>query len=158
MRSGVRLGIDVGRVRIGVARSDAGGMMAVPIETVARATDGDADIRRVLELAAEYGAFELVVGHPLSMSGASTPSTEDAVGFAEQLAETGADVRLVDERLSTVSAQQALRASGRSTRTQRPVVDQVAAVIILQHALDSERTSGNPPGRALRSDEGPSTL
>ncbi|GAA1506083.1 Holliday junction resolvase RuvX [Agromyces terreus] len=158
MRSGVRLGIDVGRARIGVARSDAGGMLAVPIETVARAPDGDGDVRRVLELAEEYGAFELVVGHPLSMSGAATPSTDDAVGFAGRLAAAGSVVRLVDERLSTVSAQQALRASGRSTRTQRPVVDQVAAVIILQHALDSERASGNPPGRALRPDEGPSTL
>jgi putative Holliday junction resolvase len=158
MRSGVRLGIDVGRARIGVARSDAGGMMAVPIETVPRAAEGDADVRRVLGLAEEYGAFELVVGHPLSMSGASTPSTDDAVGFAERLAGAGAEVRLVDERLSTVSAQQALRAAGRSTRTQRPVVDQVAAVIILQHALDSERASGKPPGRPLRTDEGPSTL
>jgi putative Holliday junction resolvase len=158
MRSGVRLGIDVGRARIGVARSDAGGMLAMPIETVARAADGDADVRRVLELAEEYGAFELVVGHPLSMSGGSTASTDDAVGFAERLAATGRPVRLVDERLSTVSAQQALRTSGRSTRTQRPVIDQVAAVIILQHALDSERSSGNPPGRALRTDEGPSTL
>jgi putative Holliday junction resolvase len=154
----VRLGIDVGRARIGVARSDAGGMLAMPIETVARAADGDADVRRVLELAEEYGAFELVVGHPLSMSGGSTASTDDAVGFAERLAATGRPVRLVDERLSTVSAQQALRTSGRSTRTQRPVIDQVAAVIILQHALDSERSSGNPPGRALRTDEGPSTL
>ncbi|MGI9825279.1 Holliday junction resolvase RuvX [Agromyces sp. Marseille-Q5079] len=158
MRSGVRLGIDVGRARIGVARTDAGGMLAVPIETVPRAADGDADVRRVLDLAEEYGAFELVVGHPLSMSGASTPSTDDAVAFAERLSSAGASVRLVDERLSTVSAQQALRASGRSTRTQRPVIDQVAAVIILQHALDSERASGNPPGRAIPSHEGPSTL
>ncbi|MET4157982.1 Holliday junction resolvase RuvX [Agromyces sp. PvR057] len=158
MRSGARLGIDVGRARIGVARSDAGGLLAVPIETVPRAADGDADIRRVLELAEEYGAFELIVGHPLSMSGAATPSTDDAVAFAQRLADRGAAVRLVDERLSTVSAQQALRASGRSTRTQRPVVDQVAAVIILQHALDSERASGTPPGRPLAPDEGPSTL
>ncbi|KQM83329.1 Holliday junction resolvase RuvX [Agromyces sp. Leaf222] len=158
MRSGARLGVDVGRARIGVARSDAGGLLAVPIETVPRAADGDADIRRVLELAEEYSAFELIVGHPLSMSGAATPSTDDAVAFAQRLADLGAAVRLVDERLSTVSAQQALRASGRSTRTQRPVVDQVAAVIILQHALDSERASGNPPGRPLDPDEGPSTL
>lgn len=158
MRSGARLGVDVGRARIGVARSDAGGMMAVPIETVARAAEGDADVRRVLELAEEYGAFEVIVGNPLSLSGGATSSTQDAIAFAGRLAERGAAVRLVDERLSTVSAQQALRASGRSTRTQRPVVDQVAAVIILQHALDSERASGRPPGRPLDHDEGPSTL
>lgn len=158
MRSGVRLGIDVGRARIGVARCDAGALLAVPVETVPRAADGDADVRHVLELAEEYGAFELVVGHPLSLSGAPTASTDDAVGFAERLAATGAAVRLVDERLSTVSAQHALRAAGRSSRSQRPVVDQVAAVIILQHAIDTERASGVEPGRLLTRDEGASPL
>lgn len=158
MRTGVRLGIDVGRARIGVARCDAGALLAVPVETVPRAADGDADVRRVLELAEEYGAFELVVGHPLSMSGTATASTDDAVGFAERLAATGAAVRLVDERLSTVSAQHQLRAAGRSTRSHRPVVDQVAAVIILQHAIDTERASGVEPGRLLTRDEGSSPL
>jgi putative Holliday junction resolvase len=158
MRSGVRLGIDVGRARIGVARCDAGALLAVPVETVARATDGDADIRRVLELAEEFGAIELVVGHPLSLSGSPTASTDDAVAFAERLAATGAPVRLVDERLSTVSAQQALRAAGRSSRSQRPIIDQVAAVIILQHAIDMERASGAEPGRVLTTDEGSSPL
>lgn len=158
MRSGVRLGIDVGRVRIGVARCDAGALLAVPVETVPRTAQGDADVRRILELAEEFGAFELVVGHPLSLSGRPTASTDDAVGFAERLAGAGASVRLVDERLSTVSAQQALRASGRSTRSQRPVVDQVAAVIILQHAIDTERASGAEPGRLLTTDEGSSPL
>lgn len=158
MRQGVRLGIDVGRARIGVARCDAGALLAVPVETVPRAADGDADVRRVLELADEFGAIELVVGHPLSLSGEATASTDDAVAFAERLAASGARVRLVDERLSTVSAQQALRAAGRSSRTQRPVVDQVAAVIILQHAIDSERASGTEPGRVLSADEGSSPL
>lgn len=158
MRQGVRLGIDVGRARIGVARCDAGALLAVPVETVQRASDGDGDVRRVIELADEFGAIELVVGHPLSLSGAPTASTDDAVAFAERLAARGAAVRLVDERLSTVSAQQALRAAGRSSRTQRPVVDQVAAVIILQHAIDSERASGTEPGRVLTADEGSSPL
>ncbi len=158
MRQGVRLGIDVGRARIGVARCDAGALLAVPVETVQRADDGDDDMRRVLELADEFGAIELVVGHPLSLSGAPTASTDDAVAFAQRLAARGVPVRLVDERLSTVSAQQALRAAGRSSRTQRPVVDQVAAVIILQHAIDSERASGMEPGRMLTTDEGSSPL
>ncbi len=148
----------MGRARIGVARCDAGALLAVPIETVARATDGDADVRRILELADEYDAIELVVGNPLSLSGARTASTDDAIGFASRLADAGAQVRLVDERLSTVSAQQALRASGKSTRKQRPIVDQVAAVIILQHAIDAERASGLAPGRALSTEEGPSPL
>jgi putative holliday junction resolvase len=80
------------------------------------------------------------------------------VGFAERLAAAGAIVRLVDERLSTVSAQQALRASGKSSRSQRPIVDQVAAVIILQHAIDTERASGTEPGRLVTTDEGSSPL
>ena len=158
MRQGARLGIDVGRARIGVARCDAGGLLAVPVETVPRAHEGDADIRRILELADEYGAIELVVGHPLSLSGAPTPSTDDAIAFAARLAASGSAVRLVDERLSTVSAQQALRAAGRSSRSQRPIVDQVAAVIILQHAIDTERASGTEPGRLLTTDEGSSPL
>ena len=143
MRSGVRLGIDVGRARIGVARSDMHGMLATPVETVKR---GDGDIAAILRIAAEADAVELVVGLPLSLSGASTPSTEDAREFAGVLAGSGITTRLVDERLSTVSAQQALRANGRTTKNSRSVVDQVAAVIILQHALDSERSSGKPPG------------
>lgn len=158
MRSGARLGIDVGRARIGVARCDAGGLLAVPVETVARDADGDADVHRILELAEEFGAIELVVGNPLSLSGAPTASTDDAVAFAGRLAAAGAAVRLVDERLSTVSAQQALRASGRSSRSQRPIVDQVAAVIILQHAIDTERASGTEPGRLVTTDEGSSPL
>jgi putative Holliday junction resolvase len=158
MRSGARLGIDVGRARIGVARCDAGGLLAVPVETVARDADGDAVIRRILELAEEFAAIELVVGNPLSLSGAPTASTDDAVAFAGRLAASGANVRLVDERLSTVSAQQALQASGKSSRSQRPIVDQVAAVIILQHAIDTERASGREPGRLITTDEGSSPL
>lgn len=158
MRQGARLGIDVGRARIGVARCDAGGLLAVPVETVQRAADGDADVRRILELADEFGAIELVVGNPLSLSGAATASTEDAIGFAGRLAAGGVPVRLVDERLSTVSAQQALRATGKSSRSQRPIVDQVAAVIILQHAIDAERALGSEPGRLLTTDEGSSHL
>ncbi len=155
MRNGARLGIDVGRARIGVARSDPSAILAVPVETVARSADGDGDLRRILALAEEFDAIELVVGNPLSMSGAATASTADAVAFAERLAAAGAHVRLVDERLSTVSAQQALRATGKSSKKQRPIIDQAAAVIILQHAIDAERASGAAPGRTIPADEGP---
>ncbi|AWB89291.1 Holliday junction resolvase RuvX [Salinibacterium hongtaonis] len=151
MRSGVRLGIDVGRARIGIARSDLHGMLATPIETVKR---GEGDVARILSIASEIDAVEFVVGLPLSLSGASTPSTDDAREFAMVLARSGMPTRLVDERLSTVSAQQALRANGRTTKNSRSVVDQVAAVIILQHALDSERSSGNAPGSLVVPDEG----
>jgi len=145
MRTGVRVGIDVGTVRIGVARSDFHGMLATPVETVQRSAV--ADLGRITAIVAELDAVEVIVGLPLALSGRHTASTDDAVRFATSLAAAVAvPVRLVDERLSTVSAQAALRTSGRSTRTQRPVVDQVAATIILQHALDTERASGAPAG------------
>ncbi|MBF0672998.1 MAG: Holliday junction resolvase RuvX [Salinibacterium sp.] len=152
MRSGVRIGVDVGRVRIGVARSDLHGMLATPVETLAR---GAGDVAAIVALAKELDAFEVVVGLPLSLSGASTASTDDARAFAVQLATAGLSVRLVDERLSTVSAQHALRANGRTTKNSRKVVDQVAAVIILQHALDAERSRGDAPGAAVDPLEGP---
>jgi putative holliday junction resolvase len=152
MRSGVRLGVDVGTVRIGVARSDLHGMLATPVETVTR---GTGDLARIAELAVELEAVELVVGLPIALSGNETASTADARRFALELAKVqGAPVRLVDERLSSVSANSALRSSGRTARTSRSVVDQVAAVIILQHALDFERSAGRPPGDVVAPDGG----
>jgi putative Holliday junction resolvase len=150
MRSGVRLGIDVGTVRIGVARSDFHGILATPVETIPRGPD---DIDRIRALSAELDAFEVIVGLPLALSGRQTASTDDAIAFADQLARAlTIEVRLVDERLSTVSAQAALRTSGRSTRKARPVIDQVAAVIILQHALDLERSRDTSPGVVVTPD------
>lgn len=153
MRPGVRLGVDVGKVRIGVARSDSHGMLATPVATVAR---GEGDLVELLRLASEEGAVEIVVGLPLALSGAHTASTNDATDFAAELhGRTSTPVRLVDERLSTVSAQRALRASGRSSRSSRGIIDQVAAVIILQYALDFERGTGMPPGVLVHPEEGP---
>lgn len=145
-RPGVRLGIDVGTARIGVARSDRDGLLAVPVETVAR---GDGDVARIAALAAEYDAFELVVGLPVALSGRETASTADARGFAQALADAGHRVRLIDERLSTVSAHGALRGSGRSQKSSRSIVDQVAAVVLLQQALDVEKGTGNPAGASV---------
>ncbi|SFS04876.1 putative holliday junction resolvase [Microbacterium sp. cf046] len=143
-RRGVRLGIDVGRARIGVARCDPDGLLATPLETVAR---GEGSIGRIIELATEYDASELLVGLPLNMRGEDTASTTDAREFAEGLATaSGRPVRLVDERLSTVSAHAALRDSGRSQRSSRSIVDQVAAVVLLQQALDVEKSTGRPAG------------
>ena len=152
MRPGVRLGIDVGTARIGVARSDRDGMLATPVETVAR---GHGDSARIREIAIEIEAVEIVVGLPIALSGRDTASTEDARRFAAQLGRVcELPVRLVDERLSTVSAGSALRASGRNAKNSRWVVDQVAAVIILQHALDFERSAESPPGAVVDPDEG----
>lgn len=147
MRTGVRLAVDVGSVRIGVARSDASATLAVPVETV------KADARapgRIAEIVQEYEAIEVYVGHPLSLSGAPGRAAELAVEFAELLNGTvDVPVRLVDERLSTVSASAALRDAGRDTRRGRSVIDQAAAVIVLQHAIDQERVTGLAPGAAL---------
>ncbi|MDL5350207.1 Holliday junction resolvase RuvX [Microbacterium sp. zg-YB36] len=146
-RRGVRIGVDVGKARVGVARSDPDGMLAVPVETVPR---DERAVTRVREIAAEYGAVELLVGLPLNLSGNDTPSTADARAFAAELAAADATaVRLVDERLSTVSAHAALRQSGRSQRDSRSIVDQVAAVVLLQHALDVEKSTGRPPGTPI---------
>jgi putative Holliday junction resolvase len=149
VRAGIRLGIDVGTVRIGVSRSDASGFLASPLETVARANDGG-DVSRIAQLVAEHEAIELVVGLPLALSGRRTASTEDAVAFAERLAAAvPVPVRLVDERLSTVTATASLRQSGKNSKKSRTVVDQSAAAVILQHALDAERSSGRPAGSEI---------
>jgi putative holliday junction resolvase len=154
MRAGVRLGIDPGHVRIGVARSDPAGVLATPVETVA---GGDLD--RLAVVVAEHQAVEVVVGLPRSLSGGEGPAAATARAFAQKLALAIApvSVRLCDERLTTVSAEAQLREQGRRSqgrRSRRAVVDQVAAVLILQHALDSERAVGTPPGEIVEVENG----
>lgn len=155
MRQGTRLGIDVGSVRIGVARSDPGGLLATPLETVRR---GKGDLDRIAELVTEHEAVEVIVGLPTSLSGRSGPAAEQARAFADALARRLADrlptraVRLYDERLTTVTAEAGLRRSGVRGQAQRKVVDQVAAAVLLQAALDGERATGRPPGETARED------
>lgn len=127
-------------------------MLATPVETVTRDHSGAADLARIAAIAGELEVFEVIVGLPLNLRGERTLSTEDAVGFAEKLALQllgVADVRLVDERLSTVSAQGQLRQAGRKTKESRGVIDQAAAVVILQHALDVERNRNEAPGEIV---------
>ena len=143
IRPGVRLAIDVGRARVGIARSDQDGIMAVPVETAPRDTATDV----VVGLVAEYSPLEVIVGLPLNMAGEHTPSTDDAVEFAQVLAQRVAvPVRMVDERLSTVSAMAGLHGSGKTVKSAKPLIDQASAVIILQHCLDTEKNTGTPPG------------
>ncbi|MEV7431295.1 MULTISPECIES: Holliday junction resolvase RuvX [unclassified Nocardioides] len=153
MRHGVRLGIDPGDARIGVARSDPTGFLATPVETVRRGKGDLARIARILrEVAEESEVAEVVVGLPRSLSGGEGPAAVKTREFAGRLARRVAPtpVRLVDERLTTVSAEAMLRDRGRSGSKRRAVVDQAAAVLILQHALDTERTTGNAPGEIVR--------
>lgn len=147
-RRGVRLAVDVGSVRIGVAASDPDGVLATPVETVRR---GHGDLARVAHLAAERGAIEVIVGLPLTLSGREGPAAAEAREYARQLAGHVAPcpVRLVDERMTTASAARAMRASGVSARRGRSTVDQAAAVNILQGALDLERSSGRAPGELV---------
>ena len=153
VRRGVRLGVDVGDVRIGVARSDPSGLIAVPLETVA---SGRGDLARLRALAEQEDAVEVVVGLPRSLSGGEGPAAAKVRGFAGRLAAvvSPTPVRLCDERLSTVSAEAVLRERGRSGRKRRAVVDQAAAVVILQNALDTERGTGFAPGEIVDVDAG----
>jgi len=153
-RPGARLGIDVGSVRIGVAACDASAMLAVPVETVRRADDGAStrdDLRRIAALVGERDAIEVVVGLPLSMNGTRGTAARAALAYAVDIAFAVAPVpvRVVDERLSTVTAHGQLGAAGVASRARREVVDQAAAVIILQSALDAERSSGRVPGELV---------
>jgi len=151
MRFGVRLGLDPGDARIGVARSDPTGFLATPVETVRR---GQGDLKRIAALVAEQEAVEVVVGLPRSLSGGEGPAAEKVRHFAVRLAARIAPVpvRLVDERLTTVSAEAMLRDRGKKGQQRRAVVDMAAAVMILQHALDSERATGAPPGEPVEGD------
>jgi len=140
---GRRLGVDVGTVRVGVALSDATGTLASPLETVRRAKD-ESDLDHLGGLVVTHEVVEVVVGLPRHLSGASGASARDASAYAEALASRIGDVpvHLVDERLSTVTATNHLRAGGISARQQRSVIDQAAAVVILQSHLDGRGRTG----------------
>ncbi len=148
MRGGVRLGLDPGDARIGVARSDPSGFLATPVETVRR---GRGDVSRLSRLVREADAVEVVVGLPRSLSGGEGPAAVKVREFATALARQIApvQVRLCDERLTTVSAESMLRDRGRKGQDRRSVVDMAAAVLILQNALDTERASGTAPGEIV---------
>ena len=145
MRRGRRVGVDVGDVRIGVAVSDPDGMLASPLETVPAGQDA---VRRLAAIVSEHEALECVVGLPLSLSGREGPAAVKVRAFAAALREAivPVPVRLVDERMSTMTADSQLRESGRSGASKRAIIDQAAATVILQAALDAERTRGTAPG------------
>jgi putative Holliday junction resolvase len=151
VRPGVRVGVDVGTVRVGLARTDPSALVVTPVETVRRGQD---DLARIAEVVAETGAVEVVVGLPRTLRGEEGPAAVAARQYATAIAQRVAPVpvRLVDERLSTVSAHRSLREAGVRGRRHRPVIDQVAAVVILQSALDAERASGREPGTLVRAE------
>jgi putative holliday junction resolvase len=150
-RPGARVGVDVGNARVGVAASDATGVFAHPVQTLPRDTEGERDIATIVELVQELGAIEVVVGLPRLLSGQEGEAARLARAYAGRLAARlgTVSVRMVDERLTTVDAHRRLRDSGVPGRGQRAVVDQAAAVLILQSALDTEALSGRPPGEIV---------
>lgn len=150
MRSGRRLAIDVGKVRIGIAASDFHAILASGLETVARGADLEPSLKRIVELVNEVEPIEIYVGLPVSMSGNHSASTEDAIDFARQLNTlVSAEVRFIDERMTTVTAANALKLSGRDSKSGRKIIDQIAATVILEQAMGQEKSTGAKPGRAI---------
>ena len=143
----MRIACDVGSVRIGVARSDATGILAVPLDAVPAVGDS---LGTVAALVAEWEALEVYVGLPLHLNGSEGPSAKAARDWAGALAERiDVSVRLMDERLSTVQAQRGLHEAGRTTRQSRSLIDSASAVIVLQAALDQEQATAAVPGKQI---------
>jgi putative Holliday junction resolvase len=147
LRPGVRLALDWGDARIGVAACDAGAVLAYPLTTVVA---GDTEIDDLARLVAEHQPLEVLVGLPRSLSGTEGPAAAKARERAARLSSAiTVPVRLVDERLTTVTAARRLRESGKRARQQRPLIDAAAAAAILEQALAAERAGPSPPGELV---------
>ena len=150
MRSGRRVAIDVGTVRIGVAACDIHAILASGVTTVTRKSSIEETCQELLTVIKEIEPIEIYVGLPITLSGRETASTADALAIAKQLAAiTDTEVRMVDERMTTVTAANALRSSDRSSKSGRKVIDQIAATIILEQAMSFEKNNGQQPGESL---------
>jgi putative Holliday junction resolvase len=152
MRTGVRLAVDVGSVRVGVAACDALGTLATPVAVLKRDARNQTDLDALAALVGERDAVEVVVGLPRGLSGKDGAAAAAARAYAADLGGRihPIAVRLVDERLSTVSANRGLQSAGIKAKAARAMIDAAAAVVILQHALDTERATGLPPGEEVQ--------
>ncbi|MDQ0869271.1 putative Holliday junction resolvase [Arthrobacter sp. V1I9] len=152
---GIKLGVDVGTVRVGVAICDRDSILATPYKTLDRNAKKNSDVRVIANLVEELGAVQVIVGLPRTMKGEEHASAKMATEYAELLAAElsaralAVPVNLVDERLSSVTAHRNLHEAGMSSRNHRKVVDQVAAAGILQHALDMQKARGADVGRRV---------
>jgi len=147
MERGSRLAIDVGTVRIGLAVSDPDSIVSTPLPALVRSKLLVESLQEILSLISKNGVIEVYVGDPLSLSGVETASTQDARQFALQLAElTSVPVRLVDERLTTVTASAKLRLNGKNAKAAKSLIDSASAVEILEQALNVSKQSGKPAG------------
>ena len=136
------LGLDVGSKRIGVAVSDELGLTAQPVLTLVRKRNPRDDLRSLARLCRRFGCVGIVVGNPLHLSGEPSAQAARTLEFAEELAAmAGLPLHLWDERLTTRAAHEILYAAGKKRQEHAAVVDQVAAVLILQSFLDAQRGS-----------------
>ncbi|MGD7731679.1 Holliday junction resolvase RuvX [Propionibacteriaceae bacterium G57] len=144
----MRLALDWGKARIGVAACDPGGVLAYPVGTI---NAKDAPLRAVLALVAEYEPVEVVFGWPRNLAGKEGPAVEALRGVVAELEAAIAPLRvvLVDERMSSAEAARKLAAAGKDSRARRGIIDQMAAVTILEHALERRRPGGPPHGRQV---------
>jgi putative Holliday junction resolvase len=150
MEKGRRLAIDVGSVRIGLAICDPDGILSSPIPALGRSNELLDTLQLVSELVAVNSVIEVYVGDPISLSGGQSASTRDAREFAEKLAALiSVPIRLVDERLTTVTASAKLRSSGKDAKQSRSLIDSASAVEILEQALATLRVSGKTPGELV---------
>jgi putative holliday junction resolvase len=155
MRHGVRLAFDWGDARIGVAACDPDGLLAYPVKAVRAGEDEIAELGGVV---AEYEPIEVLVGFPRSLSGGEGPAAAKVRERAARLAAViGVPVRLVDERLTTVTASQRLREGGKRAKEQRELIDAAAAVAILEQALAFEQSQEKPAGELVSAPGGPVT-
>lgn len=139
------LGVDLGDVRIGLAVSDPGGLVATPLETIPAgdASDAEALGRRLAGIAEREGAERVVIGLPRALSGREGQPAQHARAVAEHVAAVGdVDVELWDERFTTVEAERSMIEGGTGRRERRQAVDRVAATLILQAYLDAQRSTG----------------
>lgn len=150
LRRGIRIGVDVGTVRVGVSRCDPDGILTMPVQTLTRAPDLS-DLATLAEIVTEHDAIEVIVGLPRHLRGGEGVSAKGARKYARRLKKLVPDVRIamVDERLTSNQAHVRLRASGIPEYEHRSVIDQVAAQIILEQALELERMSGRAPGEEI---------
>lgn len=144
---GVRLSVDVGTERIGIAKCDQDQIMAVPVATIDANKNA---LSSIVNLVSNLDVELIYVGKPISLNLNTTESTLMATNFAIQLADAvNIPVHLVDERFTTVSASSQLKNSGKNSRESRLIIDQVAAVILLDHALAIEKSSGTLAGEVI---------
>lgn len=156
-RRGKRIGVDVGGARVGIAQCDYDAILATPVATAHREKN---DFATVIELTHNADVLEVIVGLPLNMDGTRGKSAKEAIRWAKRLSRMikPIPVRMFDERLSTVSAHSQLHEAGRKEISHRIVIDQVAAVIILENALNFERLTGRPPGFEVNTESGEASV